>query len=87
MERPASKLMDPSAGGEAAVGLNTSDPAAKDDVVTGTMYLPVDREVDVSLRSVDVIHSFFVPSLRFKQDAVPGIEYSHALQANGDWRV
>jgi len=67
------KLMDPSAGGEAAVGLNTSDPAAKDDVVTGTMYLPVDREVDVSLRAVDVIHSFFVPSLRFKQDAVPGL--------------
>jgi cytochrome c oxidase subunit 2 len=67
------KLMDPSAGGEAAVGLNTSDPASKDDVVTGTMYLPVDREVDVSLRAVDVIHSFFVPNLRFKQDAVPGL--------------
>jgi len=67
------RLMDPSAGGEAAVGLNTSDPAAKDDLVTGTMYLPVDREVDLSLRSVDVIHSFFVPSLRFKQDAVPGL--------------
>jgi cytochrome c oxidase subunit 2 len=67
------KLMDPSAGGEAAVGLNPSDPSSKDDVVTGTMYLPVDREVDLSLRSVDVIHSFFVPSLRFKQDAVPGL--------------
>jgi len=67
------KLMDPSAGGEAAVGLNTSDPAAKDDVVAGTMYLPVNREVDLSLRSVDVIHDLFVPSLRFKQDAVPGL--------------
>jgi cytochrome c oxidase subunit II len=67
------KLMDPSAGGEGAVGLNTSDPSAKDDVVTGTMYLPVNREVDLTLRSVDVIHSFFVPSLRFKQDAVPGL--------------
>jgi cytochrome c oxidase subunit II len=67
------KLMDPSAGGEAAVGLDTSDPSAKDDIVTGTMYLPVNREVDLSLRSVDVIHSFFVPSLRFKQDAVPGL--------------
>src|ERR1700691_1672716 len=41
------KLMDPSAGGEAAVGLNTSDPSSKDDIVTGTMYLPVDREVDL----------------------------------------
>jgi cytochrome c oxidase subunit II len=67
------KLMDPSAGGEAALGLDTSSPDAKDDVVTGTMYLPVDREVDLSLRSVDVIHSFFVPNLRFKQDAVPGL--------------
>ena len=67
------KLIDPSAGGEAAVGLNTSDPAAKDDVVTGTMYLPVNREIDLSLRSVDVIHDLFVPSLRFKQDAVPGL--------------
>ena len=66
-------LMDPSAGGEAAVGLSQSDPAAKDDVVTGTMYLPVNREVEVHLRAVDVIHSFFVPQLRFKQDAVPGL--------------
>jgi cytochrome c oxidase subunit II len=67
------KLMDPSAGGEAALGLSQTDPAAKDDIVTGTMYLPVNREVDVSLRAVDVIHSFFVPSLRFKQDTVPGL--------------
>src|SRR6266700_3555664 len=67
------KLMDPSAGGEAAVGLSQTDPAAKDDVVTGTMYLPVDREVNVSLRAVDVIHSFFIPQLRFKQDTVPGL--------------
>ncbi|HTZ94772.1 MAG TPA: cytochrome c oxidase subunit II [Terriglobales bacterium] len=67
------KLMDPSAGNEAALGLDTSDPSAKDDVVTGTMYLPVNREVALTLRSVDVIHSFFVPSFRFKQDAVPGL--------------
>jgi len=67
------KLMDPSAGNEAAIGLDTSDSAGKDDVVTGTMYLPVGREVDLTLRAVDVIHSFFVPSLRFKQDAVPGL--------------
>ena len=39
-------LMDPSAGGEAAVGLDTNDPSAKDDVVTGTMYIPVNREID-----------------------------------------
>jgi cytochrome c oxidase subunit II len=67
------KLMDPSAGSEAAIGLDTSDAAAKDDVVTGTMFLPVNREVDLTLRAVDVIHSFFVPGFRFKQDAVPGL--------------
>ena len=67
-------LVDPSSGNEAAVGLKTSDPASKDDVVTGTMYLPVGREVDLRLRAMDVIHSFFVPALRFKQDAVPGLE-------------
>ena len=71
--RTEPKLMDPSAGNEAALGLDTADPAAKDDVVTGTMYLPVNREVDLTLRAVDVIHSFFVPSFRFKQDAVPGL--------------
>jgi len=68
------KLMDPSSGSEAALGLDTSDPVAKDDVVTGTMYLPVNRQVDLRLRAVDVIHSFFVPNMRFKQDAVPGLE-------------
>jgi cytochrome c oxidase subunit 2 len=67
------KLMDPSAGNEAAIGLDTSDPASKDDVVTGTIYLPVNREADVTLRAVDVIHSFFIPAMRFKQDAVPGL--------------
>jgi cytochrome c oxidase subunit II len=67
------KLMDPSAGSEAAIGLDTSDPMAKDDVVTGQMVLPVNRQVDLTLRAVDVIHSFFVPNMRFKQDAVPGL--------------
>jgi cytochrome c oxidase subunit II len=69
----SAKLMDPSAGSEAAIGLDTSDPASKDDVVTGPMYLPVNRQVNLTLRAVDVIHSFFIPSMRFKQDAVPGL--------------
>jgi cytochrome c oxidase subunit 2 len=67
------ELIDASAGGEAAIGLDTSDAASKDDVVTGTMYVPVNREVELILRAQDVIHSFFVPAMRFKQDAVPGL--------------
>jgi cytochrome c oxidase subunit 2 len=67
------ELEDASTGGEGAVGLDTSDPASKDDVVSGVMYLPVNREIELILRSHDVIHSFFVPAMRFKQDAVPGL--------------
>src|SRR5260370_16263782 len=67
------ELEDASAGGEAALGLDPKDPASKDDVVTGTMVVPVNREVEVILRAHDVIHSFFVPQMRFKQDAVPGL--------------
>ncbi|MBV9574582.1 MAG: cytochrome c oxidase subunit II [Acidobacteriales bacterium] len=85
----APKLMDPSAGNESAIGLDTSDPAAKDDVVTGTMYLPVNRQVDLTLRAVDVIHSFFVPNMRFKQDAVPGlaIHMHFTPTAVGDYEI
>lgn len=67
------ELEDASAGGEAALGLDPKDPASKDDVVTGVMVVPVNREVEVILRAHDVIHSFFVPAMRFKQDAVPGL--------------
>jgi cytochrome c oxidase subunit II len=67
------ELEDASAGGEGALGLDTKDPSSKDDVVTGVMVVPVNREVEVILRAHDVIHSFFVPAMRFKQDAVPGL--------------
>jgi cytochrome c oxidase subunit 2 len=67
------ELEDASTGGEGALGLDPSDPASKDDVVSGTMVVPVGREVEVILRAHDVIHSLFIPAMRFKQDAVPGL--------------
>ena len=83
------ELQDPSAGNEAAIGLDASDPASKDDVVSGTMYVPVNREVEVILRAEDVIHSFFVPAMRFKQDAVPGLAiHMHFTPiATGDYEI
>src|SRR5690349_5149854 len=55
------------------LGLDRSDPAAKDDVTTlNQLYLPVNKPIIVKLRSKDVIHSFNVPELRVKQDAIPG---------------
>jgi cytochrome c oxidase subunit 2 len=56
------------------LGLDRSDPAAKDDVTTvNQVYLPVNRPIIVRLRSKDVIHSFNVPEFRVKQDAIPGL--------------
>ena len=56
------------------LGLDRSDPAAKDDVTTvNQLYLPVNKPIIVKLRSKDVIHSFGVPEFRVKQDAVPGL--------------
>ncbi|HSE37132.1 MAG TPA: cytochrome c oxidase subunit II [Blastocatellia bacterium] len=55
------------------VGLDPSDAAGKDDAQLTTLIIPVNRPVELTLKSKDVIHSFFVPSLRFKQDTVPGM--------------
>ncbi len=55
------------------LGLDRSDPAAKDDITTvNQLNLPVNKPIIVRLRSKDVIHSFGVPEFRVKQDAVPG---------------
>jgi len=54
-------------------GLDPSDPAAKDDVVSKILRLPVGRPALIHLSSRDVIHSFAVPEFRVKQDAIPGM--------------
>jgi cytochrome c oxidase subunit II len=55
-------------------GLDKSDPHAADDVVTvNDLHLPLARPVIVQLTSRDVIHSFGVPAMRVKQDAIPGM--------------
>jgi cytochrome c oxidase subunit II len=50
-----------------------SYPNAGKQVVSSVLYLPVNQPVVFKLRSLDVIHSFFVPSFSEKLDAVPGI--------------
>jgi len=50
------------------------DQASKDDIVTATLGIPVDREVELILRSKDVNHSFYCRELRVHQDLVPGME-------------
>ena len=55
------------------VGLDPTDAAGKDDAQLTTLIIPVNRPVELTLKSKDVIHSFFVPALRFKQDMLPGM--------------
>lgn len=60
--------------GEEYIGIDPHDPAGKDDIVVkNRMVVPVNQPVKVVLHSKDVTHSFFVPSMRIKQDAVPGM--------------
>jgi cytochrome c oxidase subunit 2 len=56
------------------LGLDRKDPRSSDDVVSSLLVLPAGREVDLGIRSIDVIHGFFIPGMRLKQNAVPGME-------------
>ncbi|NJD68334.1 MAG: cytochrome c oxidase subunit II [Candidatus Methylomirabilota bacterium] len=47
---------------------------ADDFQIDNELHVPVNKVIQVSIRSKDVIHSFFLPNLRLKQDAVPGRE-------------
>ncbi|HEU4507830.1 MAG TPA: cytochrome c oxidase subunit II [Pyrinomonadaceae bacterium] len=64
------------------VGLDPGDAASADDSVTAALAIPVNRPVELRLRSKDVIHNFWVPQLRFKQDLVPGMEIKVHFTAN-----
>jgi len=64
------KLVNP----DNPVGLDRSDTAGQDDVVTmNQMHLPVNKDVIVHVGSKDVIHSFVVRQMRVCQDAIPGL--------------
>jgi cytochrome c oxidase subunit 2 len=71
------------------VGLDPTDPASKDDIVSPVIVVPAGREVELTIRSQDVTHSFFVRELRLKQDAVPGMEIHMHFTANepGDYEI
>lgn len=46
-----------------------------------TLYLPVDTDLEIKLRSRDVIHSFWVPAFLEKRDMIPGHDQSLHLRA------
>ena len=61
-----------------------------DDIVSlNQLHMPVGRPVIVTLHSKDVIHSFFLPEFRVKQDAVPGMTTRIWFEATrvGNWEI
>ncbi len=61
--------------GENSLGLSSHDPNAKDDLVIegADLHLQLNKPVKLLMRSVDVIHDFYVPEFRAKMDIVPGM--------------
>jgi len=77
-------------GPDNPLGLDITDPAARDDVWTqNQLNLPIGRPVIVHLSSKDVIHSFGLPQMRIKQDAIPGVEQRlwFTPTRTGEWEI
>lgn len=62
-------------GSDNSLGVNPRDPGAHDDVIIegGDLHLPIGKPVKMLLRSVDVLHDFYVPQFRAKMDMIPGL--------------
>lgn len=50
-----------------------NDTTARDDIVSASLVVPVNRPILLTLHSKDVGHAFYVPELRLQQDFVPGL--------------
>jgi cytochrome c oxidase subunit 2 len=74
------KLVNDSGGNP--LGIDDKDPAGKDDIVSASLKVPVGKHIKLMMRSRDVIHNFFVPELRMKQDIVPGMDIPLHFQAD-----
>ncbi len=53
-----------------------------EEVPSSQLYLPIDRSVNFSVQTKDVLHDFWVPAFRWKIDAVPGITTSYRVTPN-----
>ena len=56
-------------------GLILNDSNGRDDIIVqdADLHLQIDQPVKINLRSLDVIHNFYVPQFRAKMDTLPGI--------------
>ena len=72
-------------------GINLDDPYGKDDILIQSekLNLKNNRPVKILLRSVDVLHNWYVPQFRAKMDAVPGTITYYWFEPNkiGEYEV
>lgn len=61
----------------------------EDNVTSGELHVPVGADVQLNIAATDVIHSFWVPQFRLKQDAIPGMntELRFVATKPGDYPV
>jgi cytochrome c oxidase subunit II len=59
------------------------------NVTSTELHLPVNRRIELALNSEDVLHGFFVPAFRVKQDIVPGrvIDFEFTPIREGTYRL
>ncbi len=72
-------------------GINPDDPFGQDDVIIQSDVLNMEnnRPIKILLRSVDVLHNWYVPQFRSKMDAVPGVVTFYWFEPNkvGEYEV
>ena len=72
-------------------GMNLDDPDGKDDILiqSDELHLKTNRPVKILLKSIDVLHNFYVPQFRSKMDAIPGIVTYYWFEPNkvGEYEV
>ncbi len=61
-------------GSQNFIGLSRLGHGADDIVTMNQLHVPKNKRVKIRLSSRDVIHSFYLPEMRVKQDAIPGME-------------
>ena len=56
-------------------GINLDDPNGLDDILiqADDLHVLIDQPIKVNLRSIDVLHDFYIPQFRAKMDMVPGV--------------
>ena len=72
-------------------GMNPNDPNGQDDILIqgDDLHLLIDQPVKVLLRSIDVLHNFYVPQFRGKMDMVPGMitYYWFTPEKSGEYEI